>query len=63
MGPDWDRVFDLRCRSKRGERLSDEDLEYLEYAHEVDRDRYASLNARVFNETAPIGSLRRVPEG
>lgn len=55
----WRRVFDLRCRSKRGEYLSPEDRALIDAAHNEDRDRYADMDADVFNATVPFGSNAR----
>lgn len=53
---DWERVFALRCRSKRGEYVSDEDRALLVAAHAADPDRYAGLNDDIFRATAPFGA-------
>ena len=51
---DWEKVFDLRCRSKRGERLSDDQAALLVAAWKADKVRYSALTERVFEETAPM---------
>jgi hypothetical protein len=53
---DWEKVFDLRCRSKRGEHLSENDRALLSVAYVADPARYASLNNDIFTATAPFGS-------
>lgn len=55
----WSKVFDVRCRSKRGERLTPEEQEFCRRAYEADPKRYAAMNADVFNETVPAGSTAR----
>ena len=44
---DWDRVFDLRCKIKRGEGLSREEWVYCAKAFRADPERYAGLSKRV----------------
>ena len=56
---DWSKVFDLRCRSKRGEHLSPEDRALLLAAYKVDATRYAAMSDDVFVATAPFGSTVR----
>jgi hypothetical protein len=53
---DWLRVFEIRCRSKRGYDLTDQDRELIARAFELDGDRYAAMNHDVFVATAPFGS-------
>ncbi len=56
---EWEAVFRLRCRSKRGERLSRDDQARCEAAYAVDPARYAAMNDSIFNETAPFGAKVR----
>lgn len=51
---DWARVFTLRCRTKRGERLSDEEMKLIDRAWREDDKRYAALNEAVFEATHPM---------
>ena len=44
---DWDRVFDLRCKSRRGEGLSREEWVYCTKAFRNDPERYAKLGQQV----------------
>lgn len=44
---DWDRVFDLRCKIKRGEGLSREEWVYCAKAFRADPERYAKLGQQV----------------
>lgn len=53
---DWDRIFAIQCRSKRGERLSDGELDEIQRAYEEDPDRYSSFSDRVFEATKPFGA-------
>jgi hypothetical protein len=53
---EWERVFQLRCRSKRGERLGEDALALCVRAYAEDRERYAALNPRVFEATKPWGA-------
>lgn len=56
---EWSKVFELRCRSKRGEYLSPEDRKLVDAAYKEDPDRYAELEGPVFNATVPFGSQAR----
>lgn len=53
---EWRKVFQLRCRAKRGEHLPPEDMKLLERAHRDDPERYASLRDAVFEATKPFGA-------
>lgn len=53
---DAERCFELRCRSKRGERLTDEEHTFLRGLWEKHPAWYGSLDARVFEETKPFGA-------
>ncbi len=52
---DWEKVFKLRCRSKRGCDLTVEEMLYCHAAIEEDMKRYASMDKDVWNATAPFG--------
>lgn len=54
---DWSKVFELRCRTKSGQRLTPEEQQLVEAAHAADPKRYAALTADVFEATKPFGSL------
>lgn len=54
---EWSRVFELRCRSKRGEHLSPEDLALCKSAFISDPERYSTMTEQVFNATKPFGAL------
>ena len=60
---EWRRVFDLRCKSKRGEYLSPEDRALTTRAWNEDEKRYGDMEADVFNATVPFGSTVRVERG
>ena len=51
---EWARVFSLRCKSKRGERLTDAEQLFCERAFFADPDRYAALTLPVFEATRPV---------
>lgn len=53
---DWERVFRVRCKSKSGHQLADEERELITRAHQLDPVRYAAMNDDVFVATAPFGS-------
>lgn len=54
---EWAMVFELRCQSKRGARLRDEDMAFLRRAHGADTARYNALDAEVRQATAPFGAF------
>jgi hypothetical protein len=57
---EWERVHELRCRSKRGQPLTDEEQALVTAAHASDGRRYRAGAASVFDETAEaIGSPAR----
>ena len=53
---DWIKVFEIRCRSKRGQALSMEDCALVDDAYEIDPTRYEAMEPDVFDETVPFGS-------
>ncbi len=55
---DWDRVFLLRCKSKQGSRLSEEEQRVCLDAYRADHRRYAAMTPEVFEATKPFGSYR-----
>lgn len=59
----WSEVFHLRCRSKRGETLTADELALAERAWKEDRKRYAVMDGDVFEATVPFGSAARWPRG
>ena len=52
----WRLVFQLRCRSKQGQHLAQEDLALLDAAFNEDSKRYGAMEPDVFNTTVPLGS-------
>lgn len=59
---DWSKVFTVRCKSKRGTTLTKEEQALVERAFRSDPKRYRGMEARVFNETVPVGSNARMKE-
>lgn len=53
---EWLRVFDVRCRAKRGEPLSLIDDALIRAAFAEDQERYAAMNDAIFEATKPFGS-------
>jgi hypothetical protein len=53
---DWEKVFRLRCRSKKGEELSREDYDFCVMAYKEDPKRYSAMDKEVFNATKPFGA-------
>lgn len=54
---DWKRVFDLRCRSKKGETLNRKDHAFCLRAMKSDPGRYSALDVVVFEATKPFGAM------
>lgn len=50
------RLFELRCKSKRGEYLTPEDMKFLEDCWKKWPVEYKAMEREVFVETAPFGS-------
>ena len=58
-GSEWREVFQLRCKSKRGEELSREERALVDAAYREDEKRYGAMEDDVFNATVPFGSSVR----
>lgn len=56
---EWRDVFRLRCKSKRGETLSKDERALVDRAYKEDEERYAAMEADVFDATVPFGSAAR----
>lgn len=53
---EWERLFEIRCKTKRGEFLSEGERELVGRTYRSDRNRYAAMEPRVFEATRPFGS-------
>jgi hypothetical protein len=51
------RLFEIKCRSKRGLHVSLEDSAFCREMYEKYPDEYGEDERRVYEETAPFGSL------
>lgn len=58
---EWERVFRIRCASKEGRGMSEDDRALITRAYEADPKRYASMNDDIFDATVPIGSNAKAP--
>lgn len=56
---EWRQVFQLRCKSKRGESLSKEERRLVDDAWKSDEKRYSAMEPDVFDATVPFGSAAR----
>jgi len=56
---EWRKVFELRCRSKQGQSISDDDRALVEAAFDEDLERYTAMEPDVFDATVPFGSTAR----
>lgn len=55
---EWLDVFHARCKSKRGERLTEAEQALVVRAHRSDPERYAAQSDVVFEATKPFGATR-----
>ncbi len=53
---DWTWIFELRCKSKRGQELSKEEQALCARAFNEDRKKYSDTEIDVFNATKPFGA-------
>ena len=53
---EWSKVFDIKCRSKSGHAVTDEERALTNRAFETDPDRFSAMEPAVFNATVPFGS-------
>jgi hypothetical protein len=50
------RLFELRKRSKQGEKLASFELKFVKRCHDEDPAYFDVIEARVFEETKPFGA-------
>lgn len=50
------KLFDIRCRSKRGAHLAPEEIRFLSECFAKWPKQYEAMGRLVFEETAPFGS-------
>lgn len=61
---DWTRVMQIRCKSKRGEAMTDEERDIIDLALNDDPGRYSEMTKEVIARTLPFGaSTPRGEEG
>lgn len=53
---EWSRVFNIRCKSKRGEALTSEEAHLIARAFAQDPARYSALGPAAFEATKPVGA-------
>lgn len=53
---EWRRLFTVRCKSKRGQAITDDESALIDRAFASDPKRYGNMDPDVFNETVPAGS-------
>ena len=59
----WSRLLDIRCRSKHGRHVTDEEHDFCNQMYNEFQEDYCAMESRVYNMTAAdIGSAKRVPE-
>lgn len=57
FGMAYENLFDLRCRSKRGDHISPQELQFLRESYKKWPSAYRAIGATVFEETKPFGSV------
>lgn len=56
---DADRCFEIRCRSKRGQKTTRKENEFCQLMAEKYPKWYDETQLDVFNETRPFGAFER----
>lgn len=56
----WEKVFLIRCRSKRGESITKSELALCSRARHEDPTRYKAMSSDVFDATVPFGSTAKM---
>ncbi len=56
----WLKVFSIRCRSKKGQSVTPEELGLCGRAMSEDPARYKTMEDDVFDATVPFGSNAKV---
>lgn len=56
---EWREVFRVRCKSRRGDGMTEDERRLIGRAFAEDPRRYAGLDADVFDATVPAGSTAR----
>lgn len=51
------RLFELRKRSKQGEKLAGFELKFVQRCYSIDSEYFDKIEPRVFEETKPFGAL------
>ena len=54
---DEDKLFNIRCKSKRGEHISTEENAFCKTMYMKYNNEYKAMDRKVFIETAPFGSI------
>jgi len=55
---EWAEVFKIRCRTRRGQPISEDGHRLVLAAFNDNRKRYAAMDRAVFEETRPFGLVR-----
>lgn len=55
---DWQKCFELRCRTKRGERIAPEEQTFVALMWKADPARYSAMGQAVFEATKPVPDRR-----
>ena len=56
---EWSRVFRIRCASKQGQRVTEEEHALINRAYAENSKRYGGMDADVFDATVPAGSAAK----
>jgi len=56
---EWSRVFTIRCKTKQGQAVSQEERDLVDAAFKSDKKRYGAMEPDVFDATVPFGSTTK----
>jgi len=53
------KLFEIRCKSKRGTVLTKKETKFIQLMFEKYRDEYIDMDEEIFEETKPFGSTTK----
>ena len=52
-----DKVFELRCKAKIGNKLTNKEFKFIQKMFEKYPEEYSAMNKEVFDATKPFGAI------